>query len=304
MSQRGISIIIPCFNARRYLIEAVSSVHEQPFECPYECIVIDDGSTDPETLDALEEVEAAGDTKVVRMKTNRGAQFARNVGLRSAKYDYILGIDADDCLNTDPTILRLGTYADRAIRVLENRPDIAFAYSITCMFGNFHGYTISAYPVTATQILHKHHAATSIIYRKEDAFQAGLYNESILKWQDWSFAVSLLNARFKQNKDNKIHFFETPYYLYRIHESPSRISSRNVSERELTKLTIDQNIEIFESTFPGLTVDEITDKVITSKPDKLTDLLYIAANNVQTALEMAKQRGYQLTSDIEPTNIP
>jgi hypothetical protein len=53
-----------------------------------------------------------------------------------------------------------------------------------------------------------------------------------------------------------------------------------------------------------MTVDEITDKVIASKPDKLTDLLYIASNNIQTALNMVRQRGYRLTSDIEPNNIP
>ncbi|SEN33897.1 glycosyltransferase family 2 protein [Lihuaxuella thermophila] len=304
MSRRGISIIIPCFNAGRFLVDAVDSIRKQPFQCEHECIVIDDGSTEAETLEALLETERAGDTIVIRMEKNQGAQYARNVGIRLAKYDYILPLDADDCLNTDQEILSSGTYADRAIQVLEERPDVAFVHSISCMFGDYNGYTISAYPVTSTQILHKHHAQTSIIYRKEDAIRAGCYHESILKWQDWSFAVSLLNARFKQNKENNIHFFEIPYHLYRIHNNPSRISSKNLSERKLTRLTIEHNLEIFSATFPNMTVDEITNKVISSKPDKLTDLLYIASNNVQTALDMVNQRGYRLTSDIEPNNIP
>jgi glycosyltransferase involved in cell wall biosynthesis len=304
MSRLGITIIIPCFNSGYYLLDTVNSVQNQSFQCEYECIVIDDGSTDVETQKALRKVEKEDDVTVIRMKSNQGAQYARNVGLRSAKYDYVLAIDADDCLNTDPKVLSLGTYADRAIQILEQRPDVAFIHSVTCMFGDFDGYTISAYPVTAQQILHKHHAQTSIIYRKEDAFQAGLYHESILKWQDWSFAVSILNARFKQGKDNQIYFFKEPYYLYRVHSSPSRISSRNLSERDLTRLTIEQNLEIFKSTFLNMSIEEIIDKVIKSKPDKLTDLLYIASNDVQTALEMMKQRGYRLTSDIEPDNIP
>lgn len=304
MNNRGISVIIPCFQAGRYILDAVDSVKKQPFRCEYEYIVVDDGSKDEETIKALQEIESTQDGRVIRFSNNQGAQFARNEGLRVAKYDYILSIDADDCLNTNPMILKEGTYADRAIEILEDRPDVAFVHSISCMFGEFNGYTISAYPVTAWQILHKHHTQNSIIYRKEDAFQAGLYNESILKWQDWSFAVSLLNARFKQNKENNIHFFEAPYYLYRIHSGSSRISSRNISEKEMTRLTIEQNIEIFTSSFPSMTLEEITDHVVSSKPDKLTDLLYISSNNIDTALKMVKQRGYQLVSEIEPDNIP
>lgn len=301
---RGISIIIPCLNAGTFLLDSVYSVIKQPFRYDYEVIVVDDGSDDVSTQLALDKIEQEPTVKVIRKAENCGAQFARNSGIMLSSYNYILTIDADDCLNTDPKILKNGTYTDRAIEILEARPDIAFVHSISCMFDNYDGYTISAYPVTTELILNKHHAQTSIVYRKDDALNASLYNLSISKWQDWSFAVSILNARFKQNKENNIFFFETPYYLYRVHNNPIRISSKNICERKMTKITIEQNVEIFNHHFPNKTVDEITKLVLSKKPDKLTDLLYIASNNIETALQISKQRGYSLTSDVEPKNIP
>ncbi|TCS95890.1 glycosyltransferase family 2 protein [Hazenella coriacea] len=101
MNNRGISIIIPCFQAGRYILDAVNSIRKQPFRCEYEYIVVDDGSNDEETNEALREIESSKDGKVIRLANNQGAQFARNEGLRVAKYDYILSIDADDCLNKD-----------------------------------------------------------------------------------------------------------------------------------------------------------------------------------------------------------
>lgn len=51
------------------------------------------------------------------MKSNQG-EYTRNVDLFSAKYDNILVIDLDDCLNTDPRILHIGTNVDCAIQIL------------------------------------------------------------------------------------------------------------------------------------------------------------------------------------------
>jgi len=299
----GVSIIIPCFNNGHYLLEAVDSVVKQPFACDCEIIVVDDGSTDEQTLKALEYIANKVD-KLLYLDINHGVQYARNHGIQHSRFDYILPLDADDCLNTDLQLIRKGTYPDKAIAVLENNDDIAFVHCISTMFGDYQGYTISAYPVNYSQILRKHHAPTSIIYRKCDAIAAGLYKEDIIKWQDWSFAVALLNARFKNGKCMGIIFLEDPFHCYRIHDDLTRISTQIVCEREMISLTINQNIELFNSEFPELNISEVADKIFKSKPDKLTDLLHIAANNLNTALQMARQRDYQLASSIEPDGIP
>lgn len=88
-----ISIIIPSYNQKEYLDEAIDSAVKQTVKC--EVIVIDDGSTDG-SLDIAKTYEIAG-VKVIR-QVNKGLASARNTGIMNAKGDYILPLDADDIL--------------------------------------------------------------------------------------------------------------------------------------------------------------------------------------------------------------
>lgn len=87
-----VSVILPCYNAHRFLGQALESVRMQTFR-NYETIVIDDGSTDPETRRFLELLPA--DVRVV-LQENRGLSGARNTGFREARGRYVLPLDCDD----------------------------------------------------------------------------------------------------------------------------------------------------------------------------------------------------------------
>ena len=89
-----ISIIIPVYNKRRYLDNLLNQIARQTFS-DFECILIDDGSTDgsAEICDAF----ALRDSRfVVKHIPNGGVAHARNVGLDLAAGAYITFIDADD----------------------------------------------------------------------------------------------------------------------------------------------------------------------------------------------------------------
>lgn len=88
-----VSIIIPCYNAERWVSEAIQSCLDQTYQ-PIEVIVIDDGSTDK----GLEVIKSFGDK--IRWETgpNRGGNHARNKGLALSRGDYIQFLDADDYL--------------------------------------------------------------------------------------------------------------------------------------------------------------------------------------------------------------
>ena len=294
---RGISIIIPCFNNGIYAEQAIKSVLAQRTKIKVEVILVDDGSTEGETLRVLENLVGI---KKIRYEINKGVQYARNVGIKHATFDYIMTLDADDLLNTDCE----DSYLDKAYEILESNENIAFVHGLSRMFGNFEDYTISAYPITEQLVVHKHHVQTSIIYRKSDAMNSGLYNEKIKKWQDWSFAVSLLNYRLKNKMVNEIGFLNMVYHLYRIHNNPNRISVQEMTEYEMTKITVENNIEIFKKYYPQQEVNEIVNLLLKNKPTKLVDLLYVAANDIDRALIMAYKRGARYVSDSEPHNIP
>ena len=106
-----ISIIIPVYNADRYLSRCLNSVLAQSFT-DWECICVDDGSTDASgrILDAYAERDAR--FKVIH-KENGGVSSARNVGLESAEGEWITFVDSDDELFPDSLqTLFEGTSAD------------------------------------------------------------------------------------------------------------------------------------------------------------------------------------------------
>jgi glycosyltransferase involved in cell wall biosynthesis len=91
MERPLVSIIIPCYNAERWISEAIQSCLDQTYR-PIEIIVIDDGSTDG----SLEIIKSFGDA--VRWETgpNRGGNAARNRGFALSQGEYIQWLDADD----------------------------------------------------------------------------------------------------------------------------------------------------------------------------------------------------------------
>lgn len=94
MSQPLVSIIIPAYNAGKYIARTIEGVMHQTI-ADWELIIVDDGSKDdtPCICDAF----AAKDTRIqVVHKSNGGVSAARNTGLDKAQGRYITFLDADD----------------------------------------------------------------------------------------------------------------------------------------------------------------------------------------------------------------
>lgn len=88
-----LSVVIPAYNAARYIENSIRSVREQKaFPKESEIFVIDDGSSD-ETGELARNLGA-----IVFTQDHKGAASARNAGLKHATGEYILLLDADDML--------------------------------------------------------------------------------------------------------------------------------------------------------------------------------------------------------------
>ena len=88
----NVSVVIPVYNKRRYLLRAVESVLAQT-RSDFELIVVDDGSTD-DSLDAIRHLK---DRRVRCVwQSNAGVSAARNTGTRLARAPLIAFLDADD----------------------------------------------------------------------------------------------------------------------------------------------------------------------------------------------------------------
>lgn len=100
-AMRSVSVIIPAFDAARFIGEAVSSALSQT-RPPAEVIVVDDGSSDA-TADLVERLPGV---RCVR-QLNAGAAAARNRGVAAARGDFLAFLDADDCWTPDKLACQL-----------------------------------------------------------------------------------------------------------------------------------------------------------------------------------------------------
>lgn len=93
-----ISIIVPCFNSEKYLIDCFDSIKMQTYK-DFEIIFVNDGSTD-RTNDILNNIKGSNKDLHITIYTqeNKGVSVARNIGIQLAKGEYITFVDADDYL--------------------------------------------------------------------------------------------------------------------------------------------------------------------------------------------------------------
>jgi glycosyltransferase involved in cell wall biosynthesis len=93
MNTPEISVVMPAYNAAKYLAEAIQSVLQQSFTS-WELIVIDDGSTD-NTAEIVMGFQADERIRLIK-QANAGVSSARNAGINAATGNYITFLDADD----------------------------------------------------------------------------------------------------------------------------------------------------------------------------------------------------------------
>lgn len=116
-----ISIVVPVYNAERFVRETMDSVLAQSYP-HWELLLVEDGSSDG-TVSVIERyIEEREETRIrlIRQQANMGAAMARNRGVREAKGRYIAYLDADD--------LWAPKKLEHQLRFMQER-DIAFAFT-------------------------------------------------------------------------------------------------------------------------------------------------------------------------------
>ncbi len=98
-----LSIIIPVYNGEKVISRCIDSILNQSFKA-YEIIVVDDGSKD-NTAEIVKAYRKANDNVRLLQKSNGGAGSARNTGIKNARGEFIMFIDADDIIQGENYLL-------------------------------------------------------------------------------------------------------------------------------------------------------------------------------------------------------
>ncbi len=102
MNHKLVSIVVPCYNLAKYIMECLNSIHEQSYS-PLEVIIVDDGSSDDSSMiidSFINKIGGGGYRRsycLIR-QANQGASAARNTGLLHCTGEYIAFVDGDDTI--------------------------------------------------------------------------------------------------------------------------------------------------------------------------------------------------------------
>lgn len=176
--QPDVTVVIPCYNTHAYLLDAIASVRRQTFQ-NLEVLVVDDGSTDPATIECL--LRLGDDVRVVR-QSNRGLPAARNKGFAEARGEYVLPLDADDWI--EPNTVEL------LLTALRGLPQTSFAFSHIRLEGERKGVLEKQYNFFEQLFLNQ--LPYCLMLRKSLWEQAGGYDETMRRgYEDWEFNIRL-----------------------------------------------------------------------------------------------------------------
>ncbi len=211
-----VSVIVTCYNYGLFLDSVLGCLEAQTCR-DFEIILIDDGSTDPETVARIEGLEKSQQPNLTIMQQpNQGVIAARNNAIAKAKGKYIFPLDADDTIEQ--------TFLEKCLLFLENSPEHFFAYSWTHSTGDkdFIWETQDSDPEYSLVENRMGYA----LFRKSAFMQVGGYNPVMAGgYEDWEFCVNLVAHGYigRVIKEPLYNYYVKPgarnYYAIKKHET-------------------------------------------------------------------------------------
>lgn len=198
-----VSVIMPTFNDRQVISDAIQSIVDQTFGS-WELLVVDDASTDG-TADFVAMTFQDPRISVIRMESNSGSGVCRNQAIAAARGDFVAVMDADD--------ISLPQRLELQVEQLLLDPDLGAVSAQVLEFGTWGGPVPGSWPtdisdIRARQLAKKmpipHPAA---MFRRQQLVEVGGYDEACLRAQDFSLLLRL--------GDIKLATLDTPLVKYR-----------------------------------------------------------------------------------------
>ena len=251
------SIVIPAYNAEKYIEETIQSALSQTLG-NFEVVIVNDGSTD-RTEEIIQRFRGDERIKYYTYAYNRGAANAYNYGVLHSSSEYLTFLDADD--------IYFPQYGEKVLNKMKSSDaEIGFAdfYSIygrekqnvrlygsprepryNFIFGGEGQAFPTAHSALRKLILQAIHVSPRAIYKRDLFFDYGLEDHRLKISHDW-----LRHIRFILN-GAKCVFVDEPLGYYRFHEEGNSQKNQLQNTVEVVKV-----LEIVLSEMQSLLSDE------------------------------------------------
>ncbi|WP_145039261.1 glycosyltransferase [Paenibacillus sp. Y412MC10] len=245
LSDALVSVIVPTYNRKDYLTEAVQSILDQTHK-NIQIIVVDDGSV----VSPKEELGPFGEKVQYLYKENGGKSSALNFAINMAKGEYIWVFDDDDIalpmklelqLKRFSLNPKLGLVHTRSINFLSDTGEINSLQDLSPFRGNldfkllFKGCFI--------------HGPT-VLFKRECVEQIGGWDETLIRAQDYDFWLRIA-------RHYEMEYLPVPTVKYRLHTGSRGSADKPVAYTDVVSATNDYEQLIFKKLYGTIAINEI-----------------------------------------------
>ena len=220
-----ISVIVPIYNVEEYVLGCLKSVAAQTFG-DFECICVDDGSTDNSGKIADDFALSDKRFSVIHQK-NGGLSDARNTGMKNATGDWIFFLDSDDYLHPQTLEILLDVALKNGVEVVNcNSKNTSEKYKAILEQINISNCKVSIIENTLETFLTKRAIKTGACFRlyKKELIQKIPFIKGI-NFEDIPFTTQLMN------EIDKMAFVDAPLYYY--YKNPNSIMRSDFSKEKV-----------------------------------------------------------------------
>ena len=230
-----VSVVIPTYNRAHLIGRSIRSVLSQTYQ-DFEIIVVDDASTD----NTEEVLRSLGNERIryIRHEQNKGANAARNTGIKAARGKYIAFQDSDDIWLPDKLEKQMNVFKAAL-------PNVGVVYTgCIRVFGNNIYYFPSSQFIKKDGDIHQQLlignfiGTQSIIAPKEYLEKVGMFDERFPRLQDWELVIRL-------SKYYKFRFIDEPLLISPY--TADSISTDTDALIKALKLLIEKHFEEFKN---------------------------------------------------------
>lgn len=196
----AVSIVVPVYRQEKYLDQCLESVVDQSVP-DWECVVVDDGSDDPDLIDRLVG-RIVGKRGIVIHQKNLGLATARNNGIGRASGRYLLCLDADDYLHPK--------YLEKTVTRLHQTDQPGVVYCKTRYFGERQHLVTPPSTIHPFWLLQRNLIPVTSLFSKEIWHSVGGFDKVMpyTGHEDWDFWIRACLAGYRFSYlDDELFFY-------------------------------------------------------------------------------------------------
>jgi glycosyltransferase involved in cell wall biosynthesis len=274
-----VSVIVPCYNYGNFIPEALNSIREQTY-LNWECIIVDDGSTD----NSRQVIEAfiANDPRFKLISiSNSGVSAARNTGVAHSKGAYLFPLDADNIMHPD--------CLSKCVAEFVKVPGTRLVYTEAELFGAENGRWNLPDFEYKTMLKYNMVDNSSLFLRKDFDRVGGYRTNMVYGLEDWDFFIALLHGC----TNGQVVKIKEPLYYYRVNQKGRRLTvAASGRQKEMLDLMVYNNFMIYQEYFPGIFSRihdyEFDKKILSKGPVKLVANLLVRLSALKNGFSRNK----------------